>query len=139
MTERAELIDALNSAFEQKYHSMAQYVVDAEAFVRPGREKLLSVIGDLAAMDKNAAQQLAKAIEDLGGIAQPGTLDPVLSAYNFLDLDFLANALLDTLQRQKDYYLGMRQRFGGDPEADMTFAMLCSVTTEQLSRLRAAL
>lgn len=139
MTERAELIDALNSAFEQQYHSMAQYVVGAEPFVPPGREKLLVVIGDLAAMDKNAAEQIAKAIEDLGGIAQPGTMDPALSAYNFLDLDFLANALLDTLERQKDYYQGMRQRFGGDPEAEMTFALLCSVTTEQLSRLRAAM
>lgn len=139
MTERAELIDALNAAFEQKYHSMAQYVVGAEPFVAPGREKLLAVIRDIARMDQGAAAQLGQAIEDLGGIAQAGTLDPQLSAYNYLDLDFLANALLDTLDRQRNYYLGMRQRFGGDPDADLSFAMLCSVTTEQLSRLRAAM
>ncbi|MCE5229360.1 hypothetical protein LLG95_07160 [bacterium] len=138
MTERAELLDALNIAFAQKYHSMAQYVLDAEPYIKAGQERLLPVIGDLAAMDHEAMRLLAEAIESREGIAQPGVMDPQFSTLNYLDLDYLANALYETLERQKSYYEGMRQRFGSDPDAQSVFAMLCSTTTEQLSRLRAA-
>lgn len=138
MTERAELVDALNIAFAQKYHSMAQFVLDAEPYVKPGREGLLAAIRDVAGMDQRAAGQIAEAIEQLEGIAQPGTGDPSLAAYHYLDLDFLAATLADALEQQKSYYGAMRQRFGSGQDAEAIFSLLGSVTEEQISRLQKA-
>ena len=48
MTEREQLIDALNEAFTRKLNSAARYVLEAEPFVRPGREDLLEALRGLA-------------------------------------------------------------------------------------------
>jgi bacterioferritin (cytochrome b1) len=137
MIGREQIIDALNDVFTRMVYSMAEYVLEAKPYLRPGQEGWLIEIGKIAASDKAMTDHVARAIQQMEGIPQLGTYDPEVANLNYLSMDFLIKALIDELEKN----LAMAQR-GVElsreaPPALEVFELLRNATQDHLKSLRA--
>ena len=137
MTEREELIEALNEAFSCKYHSVAQYLIDAHPYVAAGGEAILRAIEAVAAADRDGSQQLARAIEQLESVPQLVTIDASLTSLNYLAVDYVLAVLIE----KKVEELAQNERLAllaeSWPPVAPVATRLRDQTREQLDRLRA--
>jgi bacterioferritin (cytochrome b1) len=136
MSDREQALAALNAAFCHKYHSMAQYVLDARPYVRPGQERMLSEIAEIAAEERAAADRLAETIEKLEGIPQVGIFNPEVANFNYLSLDHLLGVLTRSLEEQLARDEAARPLLEDLPASRRAMEELCKTTRNQLSRLR---
>jgi bacterioferritin (cytochrome b1) len=136
MIDRTTINDALNTAFSHKYHSMARYIIEAEPYVRDGREPLRAAIDRMAREDRDEAVRLAELIQRLEGIPQPGTYHHDAAELNYLDLDYLAAVLADKTQAELELYDQARQRFADDAAAGSTFEKLAADARARLDTLQ---
>lgn len=137
MTDKQEVLDALNQAFSQKYLSLAHYILEAQPYVREGEEPLLSALAVTAAEDKRLADRLAEIIQELEGIPQIATYSPDVANLNYLALGYLAGLLIQTLEEQLVHYQQSLELARETKPAWEAFEELCRVTGGQLERLRA--
>ena len=138
MTVNEPLLNALNSAFSRKYHSLARYILDANPYLPAGRDGLIPVIETLAAADKLFADRLAEALEALDWVPQLAIFNPEVASLNYLDINYLVAILL----RERESELAEFERalaLAGDvPAVSQLFTGLIEETRGQLDRLRAA-
>lgn len=138
MTMSQPLIDALNSAFSRKYHSLARYIIDARPYVPAGMEGLTAAINDAAAEDQRFADRLAETIETYEGVPQLAIFDPEVASLNYLALDYLAGVLRQSLEKQLAEYEQSQALTAGFPKAKEVFDALVETTRAQIERLGAA-
>jgi bacterioferritin (cytochrome b1) len=145
--DKDRILTALNAAFSAKYYSLAQYVLDASPYVRPNEEHLLREIRLVAACDRRLADQLALAIEQLEGVPQLTVIDSAVASLNYLSLQYLADVLLQGLEKQLDLFdrglalIREIELIGGaegrmKAEANRVFLELHETTRGQILRLR---
>jgi len=99
-----EMVAILNTAFADRYHSWAEYILEAGSHIREEDASLRRTIEQIAASDRAAAERLADVIESLDGIPQAPPYAHQVAELNYLSLDFLRNALRDELSRQVTDY-----------------------------------
>jgi bacterioferritin (cytochrome b1) len=97
---REKILETLNSAFADRFHSMAAYILQSSSFVEKGRESEQKIIERIAASDAEIALRLADVIEELDGIPQVPAYNHRLAELNYLSLDFVKNELRSELSRQ---------------------------------------
>ncbi|WP_319588760.1 hypothetical protein [uncultured Desulfobulbus sp.] len=129
--------DALNVAFSHKYHSMAQYILEAGPYVRPEDGAGMREIELIAAEDKALADHLADVIERLEGIPQVGLFNPDVANLNYLSLEYLLGVLIRSLEDQLAQYEASLPQVQSVPLASQTLEALCAATRGRLERLRA--
>ncbi len=145
--DKDRILTALNAAFSAKYYSLAQYVLDASPYVRPGEEKLLREIRLVATCDRRLADQLAQVIEQLEGVPQLTVIDSSVAYLNYLSLQYLSGVLLQGLQKQQILFddglalvRDVEQVSGEEgrvkAEANRVFLELHETTRGQILRLR---
>ncbi len=139
MTEREQLIDALNEAFTRKLNSAARYVLEAEPFVRPGREDLLEALRGLAESDRRIAERLATTIERLEGIPQPGINAPESAGWHYLDLDYLAEKVIGSIEGRIGVFERLRGQLGEQGQGRTEMDRLIAADRGQIELLRQAL
>jgi hypothetical protein len=128
--------DALNAAFSHKYHSMAQYILEAKPYVRSNDGAGMQEIESIAAEDRALADHLADVIERLDGIPQIGLFDPQVANLNYLSLDYLLGVLIRSLEDQLAQYEASLTQAQAVPLASQTLEELCAATRGRLERLR---
>jgi len=136
MTALEQALAALNAALRDKYHSMAQYVLEAGPYVRPGQEAVLGELRTMADADRALADRLAEAMERLEGIPQPGTPDPEVANLNYLSLNYLLGYLKDSVEKQLSRYENDLPLLRDFPAAGEVFDRLLAATRAQAARLR---
>jgi bacterioferritin (cytochrome b1) len=132
-----QLMDALNNAFSRKYHSLAQYILDARPWVPAGREGALEPIRAAAAEDQQFADRLAAAIEEAEGVPQLAIYNPEVASLNYLSLDYLLNYLIKDLQGQLADFERAAAQAEGCETVKRTLAELAEATQKQVERLQA--
>ncbi len=132
-----QLLDALNNAFSRKYHSLAQYVLDANPYVPAGRESALEALRAVAAEDQQFADRFAGVIGELEGVAQLAIFNPDVASLNYLSIDYLLVYLVKDLQGQLADTQRATALTGECEPARQAFAALAEATQNQLARLQA--
>ncbi len=95
-----QAIAALNAAFARRYHSVAQYILNADPYVSPEDKDLLRRIQAIAEYDHQEAERLSDIIEDLDGVPFVPPFDHEVAEWNYLALPHLAANLADALRTQ---------------------------------------
>lgn len=138
MTMSQQLIDALNSAFSRKYHSLAHYIIEARPYIPAGMDGLTAAIQDAAHEDQRLADRLAEVIETYEGVPQLAIFDPEVASLNYLALDYLAGVLRKSLEQQLAEYEHSQSMAADFPKAKEVFAALVETTRAQIARLDGA-
>lgn len=136
MTNREQVLEALNQAFSRKYHSMAQYILDAHPYVPAGREASLREIEAIAASDRIQADRLAEIIEQLEAIPQVATFHQDVANLNYLSLDYLQKYLVQTMEKQLAGDEQSQKLCEETTIAKEIFGELTTTTRGQLERLK---
>ncbi len=136
MQNRDRIIEHLNTAFAQKYHSMAQYVLGANPYVKPGDDVILREIRAIAQFDREEAERLAEAIENLNGIPQIGMYSPGVADLNYLELRHLLGVLVEIMETQLAQYESFLAEAQDLPPARQAFEYLAQATRQQVQKLK---
>ncbi|MCL5270895.1 MAG: hypothetical protein M1457_10195 [bacterium] len=137
MTDRAQILAALNEAFNLKYHSAARYMLDAEPYVKNGDEVMLREIEAIAGEDAAAADRLASLIERLEGVPQVGVFELGVADLNYLSLRHLAGVLIGILEKQRGQFAAALAAAKGDAEVRGEFDRLVNAADDHIARLKA--
>ena len=134
--DKDAILGILTRAFVHRYHSLAQYILDAGPYVRADDEPLLRRIREIAAYDHAAAERLADVIEELDGIPQAPPYQHEFAELNYLSLTYLKDFLREQLAEQlADYERGL-PRLGGCALARNAVHSVCQALRAQISELR---
>jgi bacterioferritin (cytochrome b1) len=101
---RDNAIAILNDAFADRFHSWAEYILEAGPYVGEEDAALRRTVERIAKADRAAAERLAHVIEGLDGIPQVPAYPHRIAELNYLSLDFLRNVLREELTRQLKTY-----------------------------------
>ena len=104
MNALSEQLEVLDTVFQQRYHSLARYLIDARPYVPSGCEGILDCMKGIARFDLAAAERAAEVIEKLEGIPQVNPYTQQVAEMNYLDIRFCARRLLEKLQDEFRYY-----------------------------------
>lgn len=111
------VLDALNRIFMERYHSLAEYIVEASPFVAPGHERILERVKTIAAFDRAESERLASVIESLGAVPHVGPYPRRLAELNYLSIQYLRQYLCEQLLRQIDDYTAVLPSMRKYPDA----------------------
>jgi bacterioferritin (cytochrome b1) len=134
---RETAIRALNNAFVQRFHSLAQYILDSGIYVTEGDARFLEQLRGIAAYDLTEAGRIAEVIEQLDGIPQVTPYDHGVAELNYLSSSYLRTVLIDALSAQCARYqvdLGLVKECA---PAFQAFVDLCQALTRQIAVLSA--
>lgn len=127
-TDRLKSTEVLNQIFAWKHNSLAAYITQAEPYIPAGKEPLFAAVREIAAQDREIADSLGRAIEELGQAARIPAYSQSVADLNYLSIDYLASRLLETLKEQASYV----QR---NIEASPALAGILTALHAQLSKL----
>ena len=94
---REEILNILNRAFADRFHSLAEYILEAGPYIRDEDAALCRAIQRMAEYDRTVAERLADVIEELDGIPQVPAYKHAFTEMNYLSLHFLKNVLREEL------------------------------------------
>jgi len=134
-TVNPKIIEALNEAFAERYHSLARYVLHADPYVSDEDRPLLAKLQKLSDFDKSEARRLAKAIDKLGGIPHVTPIAQPVTELNYASISFLNQYLRNTLRSQFGRYESYLAETGDVTAARDALQRLCSGLSEHLSEL----
>jgi hypothetical protein len=123
-TNRESELTVLNAAFARSFRSLAQYILDANPFVREEDHVLMASIRDIAQADQELAETFARIIEQLDGIPYIPTHDHSFAEFNYLSIRFLADRLIKESANELAYY-----------EPTLPAINKCSIVNQAMSRL----
>lgn len=103
MNALSEQLEVLDTVFQQRYHSLARYLIDARPYVPSGCEGILDSMKGIARFDLATAERAAEVIEKLEGIPQVNPYSQQVAEMNYLDIRFCARRLLEKLQDELRY------------------------------------
>jgi len=136
--QREKAVEVLNIAFGDRYHSIAQYLLDAHPYARENERDLLARIRQIADYDRLEAERLATIIEELDGIPQVHVFDHAIVEFNYLSLTFLRQILVDRLQNQLETYETAMASIHGLESAARAMTRLCKALRDQIALLKTA-
>ena len=136
MNRREQVLAELNVAFRDKYHSLANYVVEARPYVHAGEEPILRLIERIAASDREAADQLAEVIEQLEGIPQVGIQDHYAAELNYLALAYLRGVLAKSMEDQGARYAEALKSMDEYPAAGEALKEILAAGLTHLEQLK---
>lgn len=138
MTDHQQLVEALNAAFSQKYHSLAQYILEARPYVPAGQTAAHELLAAIAAEDLAFADRIADAIEKIEGVPQLAIFSPEVANLNYLALDYLLQVLLKSLRGQLADYERFTVLAADAAPVRHLFTALAQATRRQIERLEDA-
>jgi len=131
-----QAVSALNAAFANRYHSVAQYLLDAYPYVRPQDQDLLRRIQAIAEYDRRESERLSDLIEDLDGVPYVPPIAHEVAEWNYLALTHLAVNLADTLAKQLAQYETLLPAVADVPVARRAMNDVCEALRKQIESLR---
>lgn len=131
-------LSILNAAFARRYHSVAQYILGADPYVRDEDQNLLRRIQAIAAYDIEEAERLVDVIESLNGIPYVPPFDHEVAEWNYLALAYLGDALADTLTKQLFEYEDALPHIEDVPKAYEALQRVCKTLRTHILSLREA-
>ena len=132
------ILMALNTAFSERYHSLAQYILNARPYLRPGEERILQRISEISEYDGDEAERLAEVIESLGGVPQVGTYHHFIAELNYLTIGHQRDFLMDTLGSQLAAYESSMELAKDCIPARNAFNCLCQALQTHIEALKHA-
>lgn len=130
-----KVIDALNEAFTERYHSLARYVLQADPYVGDEDKPLVAQVQRIADFDTVEARRLADLIDSLGGIPQVVPLAQPITELNYNSISFLRQFLCEALRQQLNRYESCLPDIDGSPVAKNALQQLCRDLASQISEL----
>lgn len=91
----AENIAVLNRLLQVLCRSLAAYLSDATSWARPESRRMRVAVEHLVSDQQGYAQQVAEAVEAIGGRAHPGRFPLEFAAKNDLSLEYLVDEIID--------------------------------------------
>lgn len=131
-----QAIAALNAVFVHRYHSVAQYILDANPYVRPQDQDLLRRIQAIAEYDKVQAERLTDLIEQLDGVPSVSPFDHEVAEWNYLSLTHLAQQLMTVLSRRLAEYEKLLAALEDVPLARNALRDTCEALRKQIETLK---
>lgn len=131
-----QAVSALNAAFANRYHSVAQYVLDAYPYVRPQDQELLRRVQAIAEYDHREAERLSDLIENLEGVPFVPPIRHEVAEWNYLALPHLAGELADTLAEQLAQYEALAPEVADVAVARKALNDVCESLRKQIESLR---
>ena len=110
-------LDALNRVFMDRYHSLAEYILEASPYVAPENQRLVQRIQAVADFDRQESEHIARLIEPLGGVPRVGPYPRRLAVLNSLSIHYLCGFLADCLLGQIAAYTALLPSVSKCPEA----------------------
>ncbi len=101
------VLDALNRVFMDRYHSTAEYILEASPYIGPEDQRALQRIQAVAAFDRAESVRLTALIESLGAVPHAGPYSRRLAELNYLAIDYLRRYLADQLLEQVADYTAL--------------------------------
>jgi bacterioferritin (cytochrome b1) len=102
--EKEAVLDVLNMAFTHRFHSVADYILNANPYVAESEQAALHQVEAIAQSDREAAERLADVIEGLEGIPQVSPFHHDIATLNYLSIHHLKNVLRESLASQLAAY-----------------------------------
>lgn len=136
--ERRQTLDILGQVYNWKFHSLADYIAQADPYVDPGAERLLLEVQVIAVEDKSFAARLGRTIEAFGESPHAPAYESYVAELNYLSIKYLAGRLAAELEKQLVYLRQSLDLCHCKLAAVQVIRDLIQVTESQLTRLKAA-
>jgi hypothetical protein len=114
---RPESRRVLNRLLAIEYYSLANYLLYAPPWKRPGDEPLLDVVRRIAAEQQAAAVRIGRLLVRRYGYVETDQFPMEFAAYDDLALDFLARRLIEHERQMIDEIAHCVEQLADDPEA----------------------
>jgi bacterioferritin (cytochrome b1) len=135
MTAPAAVIDALNGLLEAELNSVFRFMGEGSPYLSRANSEIRRPLTDMVQAGQRRAMELADAIDRLGGIPVPGSIQPEEQYLAFLTLKFLLPKLADAkkliIRRYENAIRAIQTAAGGD-----VLAMLRGHIAEMQSELQ---
>ena len=94
----AAVIDALNGLLEAEQNSVFRFMGEGSPYLSRASAELRKPLNEMVQAGQRHVLELAAMIDDLGGIPQPGSIQPEEQYLAFLTFKFLLPKLVDAKQ-----------------------------------------
>ena len=131
-------LEVLNTAFARRYHSLAQYILDASPFVREEDHAVIASIRAIAQADHELAQTFAQLIEQLESVPYIPPYDHTFAEFNYLSIQFLADRLIKEFAKELAEYEPILPAIKDCSGAGPAMRDLCESLRRRIEALRAA-
>ena len=130
-----QALEILSRAFMHRFHSLAEYMLAAGAYVRAEDRPLVEQIRSIAAFDREEAERLADVIESLDGIPQAPPYFHGIAEFNYLSIRFLKDKLAESLSTELAQYERALPLLHSHAAARNALYRLCGKLRSQIAML----